>query len=90
MSDPVTQPLASVTEGRRRPLPPPMSLDLAPGAAVELAEDQVFADRVVVKAGEPGTALYPSSQAAAWVVRFPKVGSKLRVIPERLLRLKAQ
>lgn len=71
MSDPATQPLASHTEGRRRPLPPPMHLDLSGGEAVELAEDQVFADRVVVKAGEKGLALYPSSQAAAWVVRFP-------------------
>jgi hypothetical protein len=70
-----------------RPLPAPMHLDLGGGEIVELTEDQVFADRVVVRAGERGTALYPSSQAASWVVRFPRVGSKLRVVPERLLRI---
>ncbi len=70
-----------------RALPPPMHFDLQGGELVELVEDQVFADRVVVRAGERGTALFPSSQAAAWVVRFPRVGRKERVIPERLLRV---
>lgn len=70
-----------------RVLPSPMRFDLNGGELVELVEDQVFADRVVVRAGERGVTLFPSSQAAAWVVRFPRVGRKERVIPERLLRV---
>lgn len=70
----------------RPELPPVMALDLQGGETIELTEDQVFADRVVVRAGERGRALYPSSQAACWVVHFPRVGSKFRIIPERLLR----
>ena len=37
--------------------------------------------------GEKGRAMHPSSQAAAWVVLFPRVGKRLRVIPEPLLRI---
>ncbi len=86
------QPGASAAGGsavaeRRRDLPPPMRLDLHGGERVELVDDQVFADRVVVRAGERGIAMYPSSQAASWVVHFDRVGPKLRVIPERLLRV---
>lgn len=79
--------LLSHAHGRARPLPAPMQMRLHGGETVELIEDQVFADKVVIPAGEKGMALQPSSQAAAWVVRFPRVGKKLRVIPEPLLRV---
>ncbi|MGE0712600.1 MAG: hypothetical protein AB7N76_33370 [Planctomycetota bacterium] len=78
---------AAIAAGRQRAgLPAPMHMRLHGGEQVELLEDQVFADRVVIRAHERGRALYPSSQAAAWVCQFPRVGSKLRVIPEPLLR----
>ena len=57
------------------------------GEIVTLREDQIFFDKVVIRAGERGKALYPSSQAAAWVVHFPRVGPKFRVIPEPLLEI---
>ena len=72
---------------RQRELPPPMALELQGGEDVKLLEDQVFADKVVIRRGERGRALYPSSQAACWVVHFKRVGPKLRVIPERLLQV---
>jgi hypothetical protein len=70
-----------------RDIPPPMAMNLAAGSRVELVDDQVFADRVVIRRGEGGRILYPSSQAASWVVHFPRVGPKLRVVPEPLLRV---
>ena len=79
--------LVSRTVGRGRDLPAPMDMRLHGGETVELIEDQVFADKVVIPAGEKGRAMHPSSQAAAWVILFPRVGKKLRVIPEPLLRV---
>ncbi len=79
--------LVSHTQDRPRDLPPPMQMRLHGGESVELIEDQVFADKVVIPAGEKGRVLHPSSQAAAWVVLFPGVGKKRRVIPEPLLRV---
>ncbi|RMG14886.1 MAG: hypothetical protein D6731_09515 [Planctomycetota bacterium] len=73
---------------RRADLPDCMRLRLHGGERVRLLADQVFADKTVVRAGEQGVALYPSSQAASWVVRFtPRLGPKLRVVPERLLEV---
>ncbi len=71
----------------RTNLPEPMKLAFAGGMRVELAEDQRYADDLVVRAGERGRTICPSSQAAAWVVHFPRVTRKHRVVPERLLRL---
>ena len=68
-----------------RDLPPPMKSAFHGGERVKLLKDQSCSDRVVIRKGELGTALYPSSQAASWVVHFPRVGAKLRVIPEALL-----
>lgn len=79
--------LLSHTHGRGREMPVPMAMRLHGGETVELLEDQVFADKVVIPAGERGVVMHPSSQAAAWVVRFRRVGKKLRVIPEPLLRV---
>ncbi|HBP22602.1 MAG TPA: hypothetical protein DEA08_33085 [Planctomycetes bacterium] len=78
----------ALKDGRTREgLPAPMHMRLHGGELVELTEDQVFNDKVVIRAGERGRALQPSSQAAAWVVHFPRVGRKRRVIPEPLLRI---
>ena len=77
---------AAAVTGRVRELPPVMRIAFEPGQLVELREDQVFSDRVVIRRGERGKTMYPSSQAAAWVVSFPRVGPKLRVIPEHLLQ----
>ena len=63
-----------------------MAMRLHGGETIELVEDQIYADRVVIRAGERGRALYPSSQAASWVVHFSRVGPKFRVVPEPLLR----
>lgn len=70
-----------------RDLPEPMHMRLSGGETVRLRETQVFYDKVVIRSGEVGRALYPSSQAAAWVVHFPRVGPKFRVIPEPLLEV---
>ena len=72
---------------RGRELPAPMSMKLQAGSEVELQDDQVFADRVVIRRGEKGRILYPSNQAASWVVHFRRVGPKFRVVPEPLLRV---
>lgn len=71
--------------GEGRALPPPMKMHLREGSHVKLKDDQAFADGVRIYRGEGGRILYPSSQAAAWVVRFPRVGPKLRVVAESLL-----
>ena len=84
-----TSPAASPTqtaESVRADLPPVMELKLHGGERVRLLADQVFADRDRVRMNEVGVALYPSSQAACWVVQFQNRGPKLRVIPERLLQ----
>jgi hypothetical protein len=74
-------------ERARTNLPEPMKLAFAGGMRVELAQDQRYADDLVVRAGERGRTICPSSQAAAWVVHFPRVTKKHRVVPEHLLRL---
>ena len=68
-----------------RALPPPMRIAFGPGDAVQLAEDQRYADRALVRKGERGKVMHPSSQAASWVVWFPMMGPKYRVVPEGLL-----
>ncbi len=68
-----------------RELPPPMKIAFVGGDQVTLLEDQLYADRVLVRRGERGRVMQPSSQAAAWVVHFPRVGPKYRVVSERLL-----
>lgn len=72
--------------GTDRDLPPVMKIAFQGGDTVELLKDQFYADRVVVRAGERGKAMQPSSQAASWVVLFPRKGPKTRVVPEWLLR----
>jgi hypothetical protein len=69
--------------GTERGLPAPVSIWLQGGERVRLKKTQEYADGVVVREGEIGTTVNPSSQAASWVVSFPKVaGSKLRVVPQ--------
>ena len=74
-------------QGMDRSLPAPLKMRLKGGEIITLREDQIFFDRVVIRSGERGKALYPSSQAAAWVVHFPRVGPTFRVIPEPLLEV---
>ena len=75
---------------RTRALPPPMELTLKGGETVELLEDQTFADGRTIRGGRQGVALYPSSQAACWVVYFKDEDegrrSRMRILPEGLLR----
>lgn len=75
---------------RTRALPPPMELSLKGGETVELLADQTFADGRTIRSGRQGVALYPSSQAACWVVYFKDEDegrrSRMRVLPENLLR----
>lgn len=68
-----------------REVPPPMKLAFRGGDQVTLLEDQLYADRVLVRKGERGRVMHPSSQAAAWVVHFPRINAKYRVVSERLL-----
>lgn len=72
--------------GAQRELPEVMHVAFHGGESVELLQDQKYADRVVIRAGEKGRAIAPSSQAASWVVLFPRLGSKTRVVPEWLLK----
>jgi len=69
-----------------RELPPVYTLQFRGGELVELTKDQRYADQVVIRAGERGKTLHPSSQAASWVVLFPRISSsKPYVVPEWLL-----
>ena len=69
-----------------RDLPKPYSIEFHGGELVELTKDQRYADQVVIRAGERGKTLHPSSQAASWVVLFPRISSsKPYVVPEWLL-----
>ena len=69
-----------------RDLPPPYTIGFRGGELVELTKDQRYADQVVIRAGERGKTLHPSSQAASWVVLFPRISSsKPYVVPEWLL-----
>lgn len=69
-----------------RHLPPPYTIEFRGGELVELTKDQRYADQVVIRAGERGKTLHPSSQAASWVVLFPRISSsKPYVVPEWLL-----
>jgi hypothetical protein len=72
--------------GTERELPEVMHVAFHGGETVELLKDQKYADRVVVRAGERGKAISPSSQAASWVVLFSRLGAKTRVVPEWLLK----
>ena len=72
--------------GVERDLPEVMHVAFHGGESVELLKDQKYADRVVIRAGEKGKAIAPSSQAASWIVLFPRLGSKTRVVPEWLLK----
>ncbi|MBX3467849.1 MAG: hypothetical protein KF878_13275 [Planctomycetes bacterium] len=69
-----------------RPLPPVIRSVYRGGEQVQLTQDQLYADKVLVRRGERGRIMHQSSQAAAWVVWFPMMGDKLRVVPERLLQ----
>jgi hypothetical protein len=69
----------------RKNLPPVIRAVYHGGEKVQLQQDQLYADKVLIRRGETGRIMHPSSQAAAWVVLFPMVGSKLRVVPEHLL-----
>lgn len=74
------------TPPRKRRLPPPMKLQFKGGMIVELLEDQRFADDVVIRKGERGQTICPSSQAASWTVLFARVSSKPRVVSEWLIK----
>lgn len=65
--------------GDARGLPPPPRYRFHGGERVRLTRAQTYADRRV-EAGAEGIALYPSSQAASWVVHYPVEG--VRVVPE--------
>lgn len=84
------EPAVSGAHGRDEPvrpdLPPPMQIAFRGGELVELTKDQHYADLVVVRAGERGKTICPSSQAAHWVVLFPRIGPETRVVPEWRLR----
>lgn len=69
-----------------RPLPPPLRSPFRGGEEVQLLQDQLYADKVLVRRGERGRIMYQSSQAASWVVWFPMMGDKYRVVPEKLLQ----
>jgi hypothetical protein len=77
---------AHATDPHRGDLPPPMRIAFHGGEDVQLLQDQLYADKVLVRRGERGRVMHPSSQAASWVVWFPMVGEKYRVVPERLLQ----
>lgn len=68
-----------------RALPPVIKTAFRGGEDVQLGADQLYADKVLVRRGERGRVMFPSSQAASWVVWFPMMGEKYRVVPERLL-----
>jgi hypothetical protein len=68
--------------GAARGLPAPSHVSFRGGEKVRLKKTQEYADGTV-QAGEVGMTMNPSSQAACWVVLFPKAGS--RVVPEWLL-----
>lgn len=70
----------------RPDLPPPMKIAFRGGELVELTKDQHYADLVVIRAGERGKTICPSSQAAHWSVLFPRIGPEPRVVPEWRLR----
>lgn len=76
----------ALDEAVRPELPAPMRIAFKGGELVELTKDQHYADLVVVRAGERGKTICPSSQAAHWVVLFPRIGSETRVVPEWRLR----
>ena len=63
--EPTTEVTVEEAKGLDRPLPAPMHMRLHGGEIVTLRELQVFADTTVIRPGERGKALYPSSQAAA-------------------------
>jgi hypothetical protein len=80
---PKTRPLGYVDPTKERALPAPVHIWLKGGERVRLKKTQEYADGVVVREGEIGTTVNPSSQAASWVVSFPKAGAgKLRVVPQ--------
>ena len=83
--------LAYDDPGTQRGLPAPSVHTLVGGERVRLKRAQTYADGVVIREGEEGVTLNPSSQAAHWCVRFPKAGGgKPRVVPEwQLQRLDA-
>jgi hypothetical protein len=69
-----------------RALPPVIKSAFRGGEDVQLGADQLYADKVLVRRGERGRVMFPSSQAASWVIWFPMMGEKYRVVPERLLQ----
>lgn len=69
-----------------RALPDVLRSPFAGGEDVQLLQDQLYADKVLVRRGERGRIMHQSSQAAAWVVWFPMMGDKYRVVPEKLLQ----
>lgn len=77
---------AHAADPHRGDLPAPMRIAFHGGEEVQLMQDQLYADKVLVRRGERGRVMHPSSQAASWVVWFPMVGEKYRVVPERLLQ----
>lgn len=74
-----------------RPLPPPMKMRIQAGSTVALEKDQTFSDGRTLQRDRVGRVLYPSSQAACWVVYFEdedrKQRSRFRVLPESILRV---
>ncbi len=69
-----------------RALPAPLHSPFRGGEDVQLTQDQLYADKVLVRRGERGRIMHQSSQAASWVVWFPMMGDKTRVVPEKLLQ----
>ena len=65
--------------GAARSLPPVLQQKFHGGERVRLTRAQDYADRRV-EAGAEGLVMYPSSQAACWVVLFLADG-KMRVVP---------
>lgn len=64
-----------------RKLPPPMRHALHGGEKVKVKARQEYYDGFIAEVGDEGLAMHPGSQAATWVVLFPKARTR-RVVPE--------
>lgn len=69
-----------------RELPPPLVSKMQGGETVKLKIDLTFEDDLTLARGAKGVALHPGSQAATWVVFFPKQKTR-RVCPEWQLEI---
>lgn len=64
-----------------RDLPTPSHRAFHGGETVKITKTLKFEDDFVLEQGSQGMAMHPGSQAATWVVFFPKLKTR-RVVPE--------